>query len=182
MVRQCSRNGCRNAAVATLTYVYRDQTAILGPLATVAEPHCYDLCAAHSERMTAPRGWEVVRLAPSYEHSPSEDDLLALANAVREAGSSPSRGGCAPRSLPMSPSLPTSLPMPRRSRLAAREATCECYVTSLIPMRSRCERDHIARGCPCGPDSDYPASGVVTRLNVFASMWVMRMGKTTHSA
>lgn len=92
MVRQCSRNGCRNAAVATLTYVYRDQTAILGPLATVAEPHCYDLCEAHSERMTAPRGWEVVRLAPTYEHSPSEDDLLALANAVREAGSNPIEG------------------------------------------------------------------------------------------
>ncbi|MEW2152014.1 DUF3499 family protein, partial [Streptomyces albidoflavus] len=24
-------------------------------------PHCYDLCAEHSERLTAPRGWEVVR-------------------------------------------------------------------------------------------------------------------------
>lgn len=92
MVRQCSRNGCVNAAVATLTYVYKDQTAILGPLATVAEPHCYDLCAKHSERLTAPRGWEVVRLAPTYEHSPSEDDLLALANAVREAGSTPVEG------------------------------------------------------------------------------------------
>lgn len=92
MVRQCSRNGCRNAAVTTLTYVYKDQTAILGPLATVAEPHCYDLCAAHSERMTAPRGWEVVRLAPTYEHSPSEDDLLALANAVREAATKPVEG------------------------------------------------------------------------------------------
>lgn len=92
MVRQCSRNGCRNPAVATLTYVYGDQTAILGPLATVAEPHCYDLCEVHSERMTAPRGWEVVRLAPTYEHSPSEDDLLALANAVREAAATPVEG------------------------------------------------------------------------------------------
>jgi len=72
--------------VATLTYVYSDSTAVLGPLATYAEPHCYDLCATHAERLTAPRGWEVVRLAPDAEPSgPSHDDLLALADAVREA-------------------------------------------------------------------------------------------------
>jgi len=55
-------------------------------LATYAEPHCYDLCAEHAERLTAPRGWEVMRLAPEVEPAgPSDDDLLALANAVREA-------------------------------------------------------------------------------------------------
>ena len=59
---------------------------MLGPLATYAEPHCYDLCAQHAERLTAPRGWEVVRLAPDSEpQGPSHDDLLALADAVREA-------------------------------------------------------------------------------------------------
>ena len=72
--------------MATLTYVYSDSTAVLGPLATFAEPHCYDLCAQHAERLTAPRGWEVVRLAPEVEApGPSHDDLLALADAVREA-------------------------------------------------------------------------------------------------
>jgi hypothetical protein len=72
--------------VATLTYVYSDSTAVLGPLATFAEPHCYDLCAEHAERLTAPRGWEVVRLSPDLEPpGPSHDDLLALADAVREA-------------------------------------------------------------------------------------------------
>lgn len=72
--------------MATLTYVYSDSTAVLGPLATYAEPHCYDLCAIHSERLTAPRGWEVVRLAPDPEAlKPSSDDLEALANAVRDA-------------------------------------------------------------------------------------------------
>lgn len=72
--------------MATLTYVYSDSTAVLGPLATYAEPHCYDLCAQHAERLTAPRGWEVVRLAPDSEPAgPSHDDLLALADAVREA-------------------------------------------------------------------------------------------------
>ncbi len=72
--------------MATLTYVYSDQTAVLGPLATYAEPHAYDLCEAHSERLSAPRGWEVLRLAPDADaYGPSTDDLLALADAVREA-------------------------------------------------------------------------------------------------
>ena len=85
-VRRCSRTACGRPAVATLTYVYADSTAVLGPLATYAEPHCYDLCAAHSERLTAPRGWEVLRLAPDPTAAgPSSDDLEALADAVREA-------------------------------------------------------------------------------------------------
>ncbi|MFW6721901.1 DUF3499 domain-containing protein [Streptomyces aculeolatus] len=89
-VRRCSRTACGRAAVATLTYVYADSTAVLGPLATYAEPHCYDLCTEHSERLTAPRGWEVVRLAvPSGPARPSSDDLEALANAVREAARPP---------------------------------------------------------------------------------------------
>jgi hypothetical protein len=85
--RRCSRTACPKAAIATLTYVYADQTAVVGPLATYAEPHTYDLCRDHAEGLTAPRGWEIVRLSGEYvEPEPSHDDLLALANAVREAG------------------------------------------------------------------------------------------------
>jgi len=88
--RRCSRTACRRPAVATLTYVYGDQTAVLGPLATFAEPHAYDLCEEHSERLSAPRGWEVLRLAPDPDSlGPSTDDLLALADAVREAARPP---------------------------------------------------------------------------------------------
>lgn len=66
--------------------MYSDQTAVLGPLAVYAEPHSYDLCEFHSERLSAPRGWEVLRLAPDPDAAqPSHDDLEALANAVREA-------------------------------------------------------------------------------------------------
>lgn len=66
--------------------MYGDQTAVLGPLATFAEPHAYDLCEEHSERLSAPRGWEVLRLAPDPDAlGPTSDDLLALADAVREA-------------------------------------------------------------------------------------------------
>ncbi|MFH5824181.1 DUF3499 domain-containing protein [Georgenia sp. AZ-5] len=85
-VRQCSRAACDRAAVATLTYVYADSTVVLGPLSTAVEPHAYDLCDVHAERLTVPRGWDVVRLATEFKPAaPSNDDLVALADAVREA-------------------------------------------------------------------------------------------------
>jgi hypothetical protein len=82
--RICSRTACKQTALYTLTYVYRDSTAVLGPLAAYVEPHCYDLCAKHADRLTAPLGWEMVRL-PLESGQPASDDLEALANAVREA-------------------------------------------------------------------------------------------------
>ena len=88
-VRQCTRSACDRAAVATLTYVYADSTAVLGPLSSSAEPHAYDLCDVHAKRLTVPRGWDVVRLATEFvPAAPSDDDLVALANAVREASRS----------------------------------------------------------------------------------------------
>ncbi len=87
-LRRCSRTGCTNPAVATLTFAYADSTAVVGPLATAAEPHSYDLCATHALRLTAPRGWEVVRPEDELAEDAQAraDDLEALANAVREAG------------------------------------------------------------------------------------------------
>ena len=64
--RQCSRAACARPAAGTLTYVYSDSTVVLGPLATYAEPHAYDLCDDHADRLTAPRGWDVVRLPIDY--------------------------------------------------------------------------------------------------------------------
>lgn len=87
-LRFCTRTGCSAKAIATLTYVYADQTAVLGPLAGRAEPGSYDLCEAHAQALTPPRGWEIIRL-PSADAPPAEpdvDDLLALADAVREVG------------------------------------------------------------------------------------------------
>lgn len=85
--RRCSKTGCATAAVATLTYVYADSTAVVGPLALRDEPGTYDLCRAHSSNLSTPRGWELIRLPLDLEHpGPSSDDLLALADAVREVG------------------------------------------------------------------------------------------------
>jgi hypothetical protein len=84
--RRCSRNGCPRQAVATLTYVYGDSTAVVGPLAAFAEPHTYDLCETHARSLTAPRGWELVRHDGDFAPPPpTTDDLVALADAVREA-------------------------------------------------------------------------------------------------
>lgn len=41
-------------AVATLTYIYAESTAVLGPLAVAPEPHCYDLCQKHTDALTVP--------------------------------------------------------------------------------------------------------------------------------
>lgn len=83
--RGCSRGGCRRRAVTTLTYVYADSVAVVGPLATFAEPHAYDLCEIHGDRLTVPNGWQVIRQERSgNEPGPSDEDLMAIAEAVRE--------------------------------------------------------------------------------------------------
>ncbi|MEJ1156471.1 MULTISPECIES: DUF3499 family protein [Microbacterium] len=59
--RLCSKVGCAREAVTTLTYDYPDQMAALGPLGLEANPHAHDLCAIHTERLSVPKGWTVVR-------------------------------------------------------------------------------------------------------------------------
>lgn len=69
----------------TLTYVYSESTAVVGPLATYSEPHAYDLCAVHGERLKVPHGWNVIKQEISQvSQGPSDDDLMAIADAVRE--------------------------------------------------------------------------------------------------
>lgn len=83
--RMCSRAGCRSVASKTLTYIYAESTAVLGPLATYAEPHAYDLCLQHSLTLKVPNGWTVMKHELEGESTgPSEDDLMAIADAVRE--------------------------------------------------------------------------------------------------
>ena len=84
--------------MATLTYVYADSTAVLGPLALRAEPGCYDLCREHSRTLSAPRGWDVIRLPETGDgFRPAADDLMALAEAVRRVG----MGGLDPEPEPL---------------------------------------------------------------------------------
>jgi hypothetical protein len=107
--RKCSRMGCRHGAVATLTYVYSDSTAVVGPLATYAEPHTYDLCTDHAERLTPPRGWDMVRLARDEAFDPAtapvriNDDLSAIVDAVREGSFETPRIVEVPAQVPATP-------------------------------------------------------------------------------
>ena len=59
--RLCSKVGCAREAVTTLTFDYGDQMAALGPLGGAVDPHAHDLCAIHTDRLSVPRGWVVVR-------------------------------------------------------------------------------------------------------------------------
>jgi hypothetical protein len=59
--RPCSKVACSTEAVATLTYVYADSMVVVGPLSAAPDPHSYDLCTRHAERLSAPQGWQVVR-------------------------------------------------------------------------------------------------------------------------
>ncbi|MFZ7089055.1 DUF3499 family protein [Curtobacterium sp. RRHDQ10] len=62
--RICSKVACAARAAATLTYDYGDSMVVVGPLSTRIEPHGYDLCARHAERLSVPKGWQVVRHLP----------------------------------------------------------------------------------------------------------------------
>lgn len=79
--RNCSKTACSQPAVATLTFVYADSTAVIGPLSTEVNPHGYDLCARHAASFTAPNGWTVL-MAPAPLRP--EDDHLALAKALAD--------------------------------------------------------------------------------------------------
>ena len=59
--RLCSKVGCAREAVSTLTYDYADQMAVVGPLGRALDPHAHDLCAVHTDRLSVPKGWVVVR-------------------------------------------------------------------------------------------------------------------------
>lgn len=66
---------------------------MLGPLSRLSEPHAYDLCQDHASRMTAPRGWDLLRVPGGEE---AGDDLVALADALR-ARPDAAAAGPAPR-------------------------------------------------------------------------------------
>ena len=59
VIRQCTRTGCAESATATLTYQYRRAQVWLDDLHSERDPHAYDLCARHTERLSVPHGWQL---------------------------------------------------------------------------------------------------------------------------
>ena len=88
---------------------------MVGPLATTREPHSWDLCVSHAGGITAPRGWELVRHAGPLPSSPDEDDLVALAEAVREGRDSVVLGSAALHDLAAAPASAPLDPQPALS-------------------------------------------------------------------
>ena len=57
MLRQCSRQGCSDPAEVTLSYHYGRSQVWLDHLSDERDPHAYDLCGRHGERVSVPSGW-----------------------------------------------------------------------------------------------------------------------------
>jgi len=117
--RCCSRTACKQSPVYTLTYVYKDSTAVLGPLAAYVDPHSWDLCEMHAARLVVPRGWDVVRLPPDPAQERA-DDLEALANIVRDVGRAERAAQPRPVAQPRQ-AQPRQAPPPRSAAAAAAE-------------------------------------------------------------
>lgn len=54
--RLCTRAGCCEPAVATLSFQYATRSLWIDDLGD-PEPHRIDLCARHADRLCPPRGW-----------------------------------------------------------------------------------------------------------------------------
>jgi len=63
--------------VATLTYQYARSVAWLDGLSYVRDPHGYDLCERHAERLRVPHGWRLEERRPFYALASSSSHLLA---------------------------------------------------------------------------------------------------------
>lgn len=164
--RQCSRTACSRDAVATLTYVYSDSTVVVGPLAVAAEPHSYDLCEEHASRLTAPRGWEVVRVvAPSGREV---DKGAVQSRQAHPAGGSRSRDGAravavdAVEERRREISRPLHAPRDDWAVLAdVVSSASEGGVSAATPASPQTSASLRARGVPAGSGSvDAPGRGV----------------------
>jgi hypothetical protein len=59
MHRQCSRSGCAEPAITTLSYQYARSLVWLDDLSGERDPHNYDLCQRHTARLSVPNGWRL---------------------------------------------------------------------------------------------------------------------------
>ena len=59
MARRCARPDCHQVAATTLAYEYHTSTVWLAPLSDEAHPMTHDMCEAHADRMSVPRGWQL---------------------------------------------------------------------------------------------------------------------------
>lgn len=78
--RLCSRPTCAQVAHATLSFDYATQRAVLTQLIADLTPELYDLCEAHADRTSPPRGWKLTdeRYVPATQGHIFSDEAEAL--------------------------------------------------------------------------------------------------------
>ena len=59
VARKCSRTACSAKPTVTLSFQYNRAVVWIDDLLDEEDPHSYDLCPKHGERVTAPTGWHL---------------------------------------------------------------------------------------------------------------------------
>lgn len=63
--RSCRRTGCTRPAAASLSFRYATRQVWVGELGSGGDLSRYDLCEAHAQSLTVPRGWDRVDQRPA---------------------------------------------------------------------------------------------------------------------
>ena len=77
MSRTCSRPDCGETATATFAYDYQARTTWLDSLAMERHPTSYDLCGAHADTLTVPRGWRLDDRRRQVRRAPYDESLAS---------------------------------------------------------------------------------------------------------
>ena len=86
MAKTCSRPGCAHRAVALVTYAYRDFHVEVGPITENPPQGSYQLCLTHLDRLSVPKGWQLVRHPSPQVGTLTNADIEALAEQIRRVG------------------------------------------------------------------------------------------------
>ncbi|MDR0784080.1 MAG: DUF3499 domain-containing protein [Propionibacteriaceae bacterium] len=82
----CSRPGCSDRAVAQVDYAYRDLEVEIRPVTHDPDPNAQQLCQAHLDRLSLPKGWRLIKRQRPLAATMTERDIAALAQEIRRVG------------------------------------------------------------------------------------------------
>lgn len=86
VAKACSRPGCHQRAIAQVIYAYRDLNVEVGPLGDDPPAGSYQLCPAHLERLSVPKGWQLIRRGKPKAGKLTDQEIEALAQEIRRVG------------------------------------------------------------------------------------------------
>ena len=86
MATTCSRPGCNQRAIALVVYAYRDLNVEVGPVKNDPPAGSHQLCQTHLDRLSVPKGWQLIRRGNPHPGNLTADEIEALAQEIRRAG------------------------------------------------------------------------------------------------